>query len=149
MKRNDVILWFGRIATLLFTLAIIYDVYSDQRLSSELRLVVIGVAGAVAASIFGWQAYVAYKYDGAPFIPFSFRWVVATWFGALSLFIAWQMAVTFWPEMYTDRRSAIFWWQFGAATLWFASRWVTVETPHEAGVGETGSTPGNGNGGTA
>jgi len=147
MKRNDFILWFGRIATVLFTIGIIYDVYADQRLSAELRLVVIGVAGMVAASIFGWQAYIAYKYDGAPFIPFSFRWVVATWFGALTLFIAWMIAINYLPEIYTDRRSAVVWWQFGSATLWFASRWITVETPHTAGIGETGSTPSRGPGG--
>ena len=31
-------------------------------------------------------------------------------------------------------------------TLWFASRWVTVQTPHQAGIGETGASP-NGHGG--
>lgn len=149
MNRNDIILWFGRVATIVFTAAVVYDIYGDATLSREIRAAVLGIVTCVFFALAAWQGYIARKYDGWPVIPLSFRWVVATWFGALSLFIVWQMAVTFWPEMYTDRRSAILWWQFGAATIWFASRWVTVETPHTAGIGETGSTPGNGNGGGA
>lgn len=143
MSRNDLIMWFGRIATLIFTTAVFIDVYSDQQLSREIRLTVLGIVGIVVAALFIWQVYIAQKYDGLPVIPFSFRWVVACWLGSLGLFVIWIVLITFFESLYSDRRSAIIWWQFGTATLWFASRWVTVQTPHAAGIGETGTTPGS------
>jgi hypothetical protein len=139
MSRNDVIMWIGRIATIVFTIAVLADMYTDQHLSREIRITVLSIVGVVVMSLFGWQVYIAQKYDGLPLIPFSFRWVVATWLGSLLVFIAWTVLITFIDDVYTDRRSAVVWWQFGTATLWFASRWVTVQTPHSAGVGETGA----------
>lgn len=146
MTRNDLILWFGRIATLVFTIAVFYDVYHDQHFSREIRIAVIATAGIVIGALFAWQVYVAQKYDGWPVIPFSFRWVVATWLGSMAVFIAWVVVTSLKRDIYTDLRSAIVYWQFATATLWFASRWVTVQTPHQAGIGETGTTPGNGAG---
>lgn len=145
MSRNDIILWFGRIATILFTAAVFWDIYTDELLSRGLRATVLTIVVLVFLSLFCWQVYVAHKYDGWPVIPFSFRWVVATWLGSLALFIAWIVLISFIDGLYSDRRSAVIWWQVGTSTLWFCSRWVTVQTPHPAGVGETGSMPGNGN----
>ena len=145
MNRNNVIMWVGRILTIIFSYAVVVDMANDNALSREIRATVLGIVGIVVLSIFGWQVYIAQKYDGFPLIPFSFRWVVATWFGSLLLFIAWILAITYVPSVYSDLRSAFIWWQFGTATLWFMSRWVTVQTPHSAGIGETGaSTPGSG-----
>ena len=144
MNRNDLILWFGRVCTLAFTAAVAWDIYHDGVLSQELRQAVLAIVVLVFLLLFGWQVYVAHKYDGLPVIPFSFRWVVATWLGSLALFIAWVVAISFFDDLYTDRRSAVIWWQVGVSTLWFSSRWVTVQTPHTAGIGETGGTPGNG-----
>lgn len=146
MNRNDIILWFGRIATIIFTIAVALDIYNDRALSWGIRMAVLTFVVLVFVSLFGWQAYVAQKYDGWPLIPFSFRWVVATWLGSLALFVVWIVAISIVPDLYSDLRSAVFWWQVGTSTLWFASRWVTVQTPHPAGVGETGTTPSNGNG---
>lgn len=143
MTRNDLIMWFGRISTIVFTIAVIVDIYGDQQLSREIRLTVLAIVVAVVSALFGWQVYIAQKYDGWPVIPLSFRWVVATWLGSLALFVAWIILITFWDDIYSDRRSAVVWWQFGTSTLWFASRWVTVQTPHPAGVGETGISPGS------
>lgn len=145
MNRNDAIMWAGRILTIIFSYAVFADLQTDRQLSEAIRIAVLGIVGLVVASIFGWQVYIAQKYDGLPVIPFSFRWVVATWFGSLMVFIGWILTISFLESIYTDLRSAVVWWQFGTATLWFASRWVTVQTPHRAGIGETGaSTPGSG-----
>ena len=143
MTRNDQIMWFGRIATLIFTIAVIYDVYTDHSLSRELRLTVLVVVLAVFMALAAWQGYIAEKYDGWPVIPLSFRWVVFGWLASFALFIGWIVAITLYEPLYTDLRSAIVWWQFGVSSLWFASRWVTVSTPHPAGAGETGLNPGN------
>lgn len=141
MTRNDLILWLGRIATIVFTVAVVWDIYSDDQMSFELRVAVMVIVLAVFLSLFGWQVHVAKKYDGWPIIPFSFRWVVATWVGSLALFFAWIILISFFDGIYSDRRSAIMWWQAGTSTLWFASRWWTVQTPHPAGIGETGTSP--------
>lgn len=144
MTRNDAILWFGRIATIALTVAIVLDMTRDAHLSQEIRRVVLGTVAVTVLSMFVWQGRVAYRYDGWPWPPFAFRWVVWSWLGSLGAFIVWLIVSGVWPTLYSDYRSAVMWWQFGVMTLWFASRWVTVETPHQAGVGETGSTPGNG-----
>lgn len=145
MNRNDVIMWAGRILTIVFSYAVFADLQTDSALSREIKMTVISFVGFLFASIFVWQVVVAYRYDGMPFIPFSFRWVMAAWAGSLFFFIAWLIAVNVFPALYSDLRSAVMYWQLGTATLWFMSRWFTVNTPHRAGIGETGaSAPGSG-----
>ena len=146
MNRNDVIMWVGRILTFVFTYAVFADLQSDAAMSREIRTVVLAIVSLVVLSIFAWQVYIAQKYDGMPVIPLSFRWVVATWFGSMLTFITWLGLTTIFDEMYTDLHSAVVWWQFGISTIWFASRWARVQTPHQAGIGETGASP-NGHGG--
>lgn len=146
MNRNDAIMWFARIATIIFTIAVVWDVYHGQELSRGIRATVLVVVGLLVGSIFVWQVYIAQKYDGIPIIPFSFRWVTAVWFGSLMTFIMWIVLINYFDGLYTYLRSAAIWHQFGVATLWFMSRWLTLDQPHKAGVGETGSS-GNGNGG--
>ena len=139
MTRNNAILWFGRIATMIFTLFVALDMVSDRQLSQNIRLATIGIVLFLVVTILLWQTSIAWRYDGLPIVPLSFRWVVATWFGSLALFLIWVISVTLIDELYTDIRSAIMYWQFGVATLWFASRWMTLESPQKAGLGETGS----------
>ena len=138
MTRNNAILWFGRIATMIFTLFVALDMVSDRQLSQNIRLATIGIVLFLVVTILLWQTSIAWRYDGLPIVPLSFRWVVATWFGSLALFLIWVISVTLIDELYTDIRSAIMYWQFGVATLWFASRWMTLESPQKAGLGETG-----------
>ena len=138
MTRNSAILWFGRIATMIFTFFVALDIIGDQELSSNIRLVTIGMVLILAITILVWQVLIAWRYDGLPIIPFSFRWVVATWFGSLALFLLWVILTGIVDGLYTHIRSAIMYWQFGIATLWFASRWMTLESPQKAGLGETG-----------
>ena len=140
MNRNEVIMWLGRIGTLAFTIAVIVDMYGDATLSRELRTVVLSMVISLFVALCGWQGYIAMKYDGWPIIPLSFRWVVFMWLASFVIFIGWVLAQTY-LDIYTDLRSAVVWWQFGTASLWFASRWVTVDAPHPAGAGETGMTP--------
>ena len=145
MNRNDAIMWVGRILTIIFSYAVFADLQTDNAMSREIRTVVLGIVSIVVLSVFVWQVYIAQKYDGLPVIPLSFRWVVATWFGSMLTFITWLVLTTIFDGLYTDLRSAVIWWQFGISTIWFASRWVTVQTPHQAGIGETGANaPGNG-----
>lgn len=144
MTRYHVILWTGRVLALIYTAAVVYDVAGDGALSREIRQVTMAVVGIVFLLIFGWQARIAWKYEGIPSVPMPFRWVVAVWFASLAVFVAWNIAGSVWPDIYTDRRSSFFWWQFGTSTLWFASRWVTVDEPHVASIGETGTGPANG-----
>ena len=138
MTRNNAILWFGRIATMIFTLFVALDMVSDRQLSQNIRLATIGIVLFLVVTILLWQTSIAWRYDGLPIVPLSFRWVVATWFGSLALFLIWVISVTLVDGLYTDIRSAIMYWQFGVATLWFASRWMTLESPQKAGLGETG-----------
>ena len=138
MTRNNAILWFGRIATMIFTFFVALDMISDRQLSQNIRLATIGIVLFLVVTILLWQTSIAWRYDGLPIVPLSFRWVVATWFGSLALFLIWVISVTLVDGLYTDIRSAIMYWQFGVATLWFASRWMTLESPQKAGLGETG-----------
>ena len=145
MTRYHVILWTGRLLALVYTVALIYDVFGDGNLSREIRLTTIGIVAFVFVLICGWQARIAWRYEGVPSLPMPFRWVVALWFASLALFVAWNIASALWDGIYSDRRSSFMWWQFGTSTLWFASRWVTVDEPHTASIGETGSSPANAN----
>ena len=138
MTRNNAILWFGRIATMIFTFFVALDMISDRQLSQNIRLATIGIVLFLVVTILLWQTSIAWRYDGLPIVPLSFRWVVATWFGSLALFLIWVISVTLVDRLYTDIRSAIMYWQFGVSTLWFASRWMTLESPQKAGLGETG-----------
>lgn len=138
MRRNDVIMWFGRIATAIFTAAVIIDMMSEYSNTREIRASVLVIVGLVVFSILAWQVHAALKYDGLPFIPVSFRWVVAIWFGSLLVFISWSIAITFFSDLYSDLRSSVIWWQFAVGTIWFASRWLTLDFQHKAGPGETG-----------
>ena len=139
MRRNDIILWFGRICSVGFTVMVANDVLSDGTLSEEIRRTVIAIVGLVFLLIGGWQIWIAWRYEGMPLIPLPFRWVVAVTFMSWALFVAWTLLISFYPDIYTDRRSSVIWWQFGTSTIWFAARWVTVDTPKSAGIGETGS----------
>ena len=138
MTRNTAILWFARIATMVFTFFVALDMIKDQELSRDIRMTTVGIVLLLVVTIFGWQTAIAWRYDGFPIIPLSFRWVVATWFGSLALFLLWIISIAIVDGLYTHIRSAIMYWQFGVATLWFASRWMTIESPHKAGLGETG-----------
>lgn len=138
MTRNKAILWFGRIATIIFTFFVALDIASDNELSRDIRMTTIGIVFLLVVTILGWQTAIAWRYDGLPIIPLSFRWVVALWFGSLALFLLWVLATSFIDGIYTHLRSATMYWQFGVATIWFASRWMTIESPHKAGLGETG-----------
>lgn len=146
MSRYRVIIWTGRLLTLIYTIAVLVDVLGDGTLSQEIRQVTITVVALVFAAIAIWQTRIAWKYEGLPVLPLPFRWVVVVFFASFALFCAWVIASSIWPEIYSDRRSSVLWWQFGTSTLWFASRWVTVDEPHPAGVGETGTGPGHGGG---
>lgn len=136
--RRDLILWFGRLFTVAFTVAMLIDLTADGTMSREIRQVAIGVTALVFVLILGWQARIAYRYEGVPLIPVPFRWVVATWFASLASFVAWSLAISWWPELYSEYASAVMWWQLAVATMWFCARWITVDDVHEAGAGETG-----------
>ena len=138
MTRNNAILWFARIATMIFTFFVVLYLASDQELSRSIRLATVGIVFFLVMTILSWQVVIAWRYDGLPIIPLSFRWVVATWFGSLALFLLWIISIAIVDRLYTHIRSAVMYWQFGVATLWFASRWMTIEAPHKAGLGETG-----------
>ena len=139
MNRNDVIMWVGRILTIIFTIAVFTDMVSDQELSFAIRMTVLGIVATVFLTLFVWQVYIARKYDGCPVVPFSFRWVMAMWLGSLSLLVAWFVTISIFDGLYTDLRSAFVWYQAGVATTWFMARWLAVQTPHQAGIGETGA----------
>lgn len=138
MTRNNAILWFARIATMIFTFFVALDMISDQHLSRYIRLATIGIMLFLVITILVWQIAIAWRYDGLPIIPLPFRWVVATWFGSLALFLLWVISIGIVDGLYTHIRSAVMYWQLGVATLWFASRWMTLNSPQKAGRGETG-----------
>lgn len=150
MTRNNVILWVGRILTIIFTAAIVIDIAADGIMSQEIRQVTIGIVGALFLMWAVWQARIAKQYEGWPLtLPVPFRWVFAVWLGSFTLFIAWVLVISEVEWLATPYRSAFVWWQFGASSLWVAGRWVTVDETHAAGVGETGTGTSNGTGGTA
>jgi hypothetical protein len=144
MTRNTVILWVGRLLTLAFTVAIVWDALGDGRISREIRMVTVGTVGVLFFVWGWWQVRIAWKYEGMPTIPLAFRWVMAVWLMSFFLFVAWVILVALFPEANSSLRSAFMWWQFGASTLWVFGRWVTVDEPHTAGVGETGASTTNG-----
>ena len=148
MNRTSAILWAGRILTIIFTVSVAWDSYSDGQLSREIREVTLGLVALLFLMLFGWQVRIAWKYEGFPTIPLAFRWVMATWLGSLMLFVVWLVLTSFIEDVFTPYRSAVMWWQFGTSTLWFAPRWLTIDTPHKAGAGETGATIGGGTGPT-
>lgn len=145
MTRTDAILWAGRVATVIFTAAIAYDAYADGELSETIRRITIAGVGLLFLAWAIWQIKVAKQYDGWPLtLPLPFRWVFAVWLMSFFAFIAWVVLIDVETRIRTPYRSAFMWWQFGASTLWVFGRWVTVDAPHEAGIGETGHTNGNG-----
>ena len=136
--RRGLILWFGRMFSLAFTVALIADMLSDGTMSREIRQVTIAVTGFVFALVFFWQTRIAYRYEGVPMVPVPFRWVVAVWFGSMFLFVAWNVLIAWWADAYNDYRSSVIWWQFVMSTMWFCARWITADEKHTAGQGETG-----------
>jgi hypothetical protein len=139
MNRNDVIVWFGRLFSIAFSGAMLWDLITDGTMSQTIRQATIGITGLVFLSIFLWQARIAYRYEGIPTIPMPFRWVVAAWMGSMALLVAWNLTVSFHVDIFTEHRSAVMWWQFAISTVWFGARWVTVDGPHLSGTGETGA----------
>lgn len=148
MHRDDAIMWTARGFAVAYIAAVAWDAAADGNFSSEIRYLTMAVMGLVFVTLCAWQVMVALAYEGIPVVPLPFRWVTALWFGALALLLGWLILWRYVPEVYTEYRAALVWCQAGVATLWWAARWVTVGSPHVAGVGETG-TGGNGNGGTA
>ena len=143
MTRTDAILWAGRVLSAAFTASIVYDALADGMLSDEIRRATLATAGLLFLALCLWQVRIAWRYDGPPVrLPLPFRWVMAAWLGSLALLVAWRLLVGAAPGVYTAYRAAVVWWCVGQATIYFAARWTTVETPHRAGIGETGTGPG-------
>lgn len=145
MRRNDVIIWFGRIVGVAFLFAMAYDLATDGMMSREIRQAIVAVATFVFFSMCLWQIKIAKEYDGWPLVlPLTFRWVVAVSFLAIATFVGWTFVASLWPGIYSDWLSAVFWLGFVEGMIWFAARWVTVDDTHAAGPGETGSGMSNG-----
>lgn len=143
IARTGIILWFWRVVTLLFTAGMIYDITNDRSIGPWLRLGTLGSLVIVMGLVFIWQLVIAHRYDGIPAIPLSFRWVMAIWFCSLSLFCLWAISTTFYDPLTEYWVIAFMYWQVFTATTWFASRWTTIEAPHHAGIGETGTQGGH------
>lgn len=142
MARADAILWVGRLLSVVFTTMILWDALADGQLSQEIRRATIGIVAGLFMLWAIWQIRIAYKYEGWPVIrPLPFRWVFAIWLCSITLFTLWIVVLSEVAWLFSDYRSAFVWWQFGAASIWVASRWMIVETHQDSGAGETGTGP--------